>query len=98
MPLDIHLIHPFDHAHEQQMWESLRASMASAFKNIPGKAVLLGNVNAGKQLDACLITRRGIAVIELKNHSGVLHTPLNDRWYAENKVVHAGGSLNPLEQ
>jgi hypothetical protein len=98
MPLDIHLIHPFDHAHEQQMWESLRASMASAFKNVPGKAVLLGNVNAGKQLDACLITRRGIAVIELKNHSGVLHTPLNDRWYAENKVVHAGGSLNPLEQ
>lgn len=98
MPLDIHLIHPFEYAHEQQMWESLCASMSAAFRNVPGKALLLGNFNAGKQIDACLVTRRGMAVIELKSHSGVLHTPLNDRWYAGHHVVHAGGSLNPLEQ
>lgn len=96
--LDIHRIHPFEQAHEQQMWESLCESMSAAFKDLPGKALLLGNFNAGKQLDACLVTRRGIVVIELKNYSGQLHTPPNDRWYAGHNVVHAGGSLNPLEQ
>jgi len=98
MPLETHRIHPFEHAHEQQMWESLCDSMSAAFKDLTGKALLLGNFNAGKQLDACLVTRRGIVVIELKNYSGQLHTPPNDRWYAGHNVVHAGGSLNPLEQ
>jgi hypothetical protein len=98
MPLETQLIHPFEHAHEQQMWESLCASMTAAFKDAPEKALLLGNFNCGKQVDACLITRRGLAVIELKNYSGQLHAPPNDRWYAGHSVVHAGGALSPLEQ
>jgi len=98
MALEIHQIHPFEYAHEQQMWESLCASMSAAFRDTTGKALLLGNFNCGRQIDACLVTGRGLAVIELKNHSGQLHTPPNDRWYAGHSVVHAGGALNPLEQ
>lgn len=98
MPLETHRIHPFEHAHEQQMWESLCASMSAAFADSTEKVLLLGNFNCGRQIDACLVARRGIAVIELKNYSGQLHTPQNDRWYAGHNIVHAGGALNPLEQ
>ena len=98
MPLETHRIHPFEHAHEQQMWELLCGSMSAAFGNTTEKALLLGNFNCGRQIDACLVTRRGIFVIELKNYSGQLHTPPNGRWYAGHNVVHAGGALNPLEQ
>ena len=33
MPLETHRIHPFEHAHEQQMWELLCGSMSAAFGN-----------------------------------------------------------------
>ncbi len=98
MPLDIQLVHPFDKAHEHHMWESLCESMFAAFKDLPGKALLLGNFNCGRQIDACLVTGRGLAVIELKNYSGQLHAPPNERWFAGTSPVHAGGALNPLEQ
>jgi len=98
MPLDSRLVHPFENAHERLMWDELKQYLSAAFAADPRKSILLGNFICGRQIDACLIWPRGLAIIELKNYQGQLHSPLNDRWFIGDKPVNAGGALNPLEQ
>jgi hypothetical protein len=98
MPLDTELVNPFTKPHECRMWDSLQENLSAAFRGDPEKSLLLGNFNCGRQIDACLVTPRGVTVIELKNYTGQLYAPLNGAWFVEARQVNKQGQPNPMEQ
>lgn len=79
------------------MWEALVSQLGKSLAN--EEAILIGNflVN-GKELDALLVRRKSISVIELKHYKGLIHFSENDHWYADEAVVRGGNQRNPFHQ
>ena len=97
MPLTHRLFQPFEHPHETEMWDALVSQLGKSLAN--EEAVLMGNflVN-GKELDALLVRRKSISVIELKDYRGLIHFSENDDWFADEAVVIGGNQRNPFHQ
>jgi hypothetical protein len=98
MALEIRLVHPHEKNHEKIMWDSLASTFSELFSTSPRKALLLGNFNCEQQFDAVLVWQHGVAIFECKADHGMLHAPENESWYIEDRLVKAGGKLNPLGQ
>ena len=81
MPLYIELIKPYAHDHESLMWKSLSEGLQKTFVDDGKSHFLLGNFSCEKQIDALYIGPRGICIIELKSHYGMIHAPQNGPWY-----------------
>lgn len=79
------------------MWKCLVESIGDKLKE--QDAILLGNLLVnGKELDALLIRRNSITVIELKDYTGLIHFSENDDWFADEAVVKGGSQRNPYQQ
>jgi len=69
MALKVYLAKDFDHTHEREMFERLQIKLETCFSG--EKGVLIGNVFCnGGELDALLLKKDGIVVIEMKDYSG----------------------------
>lgn len=98
------IVNAYDDPKEQRQFDVISGNLARYCRTIPGDAILLGNVRLGLHaLDAVLLTRNGIMVLEFKNYSGdirvsenVWENPLRDG----SVVIVKGGSggKTPREQ
>lgn len=98
------IVNAYDDPKEQGQFDVISGNLARYYRTIPGDAILLGNVRLGLHaLDAVLLTRNGIMVLEFKNYSGnirvsenVWENPLRDG----SVVIVKGGSggKTPREQ
>lgn len=98
------IVNAYDDPKEQRQFDVISGNLARYYRTIPGDAILLGNVRLGLHaLDAVLLTRNGIMVLEFKNYSGdirvsenVWENPLRDGCVV---IVKGGsGGKTPREQ
>jgi DEAD/DEAH box helicase domain-containing protein len=107
MPLKIFLSRNFDHTHERLLFEELGNKLYSTFHQSPDLYVCIGNLHVeGKELDAVLIKKDAITVIEFKNYGGALTFHENGDWpitviqngNANTVSVKGGANENPYQQ
>lgn len=99
MSLTTYLVNPFEHDHEAEMFARLVDSLGKKLENIADPYILIGNfaVN-GEELDALLVKPRGICVVELKAHGGLVIFDENLPWQVGTSQVRGGGRANPFLQ
>lgn len=99
MAFRAYLNRPYNHTHENELFDTLVAKLNSRFQDSDDLFILLGNVCCnGRDMDAIVIKQNSITVIDFKNYGGEIKFSENTRWTADGILVKGGSHLNPLEQ
>lgn len=89
----------FNHSHENKAFNDLHDLLEQYCSEQDHSLYLFGNffVN-GRELDALIIKRNAIIVIDFKNYGGEVKFSENNRWTCDNIPVKGGNSINPYQQ
>ncbi|MEY4905686.1 MAG: hypothetical protein RLZZ292_3501, partial [Bacteroidota bacterium] len=100
MPFQSYLSERFATTHENEFFEQLEALLKTEFENSPELVLLLGNVLCnGCSMDAIVLKKDCIAVLECKNYGGKLSFSENGIWTINGSIrVEAASYVNPLFQ
>lgn len=89
----------FDYTHENQIFDELIKKCQLVWGNTEDLVLLFGNISCeGAEIDALLIKKKGIIVIDFKNYGGILEVDENNTWYADGEEVKGGNKINPYRQ
>lgn len=97
MVLDIYMGSRFNRSHENEAFCDLIKIVTDELPN--QDVALIGNFScAGYEMDALLVKRDAIIIIDFKNYEGQIDFNLNGDWRNESNVVKGGGHVNPYWQ
>ena len=89
----------FETTHENKAYDQLLNSLETEWGESDELVVLLGNFLAGGQeIDAAVLMKRSISVIDFKNYDGKVTFSENGNWHADGKEVRGGNKVNPFRQ
>jgi len=89
----------FNHSHENKAFNELHDLLQQHWADQDDPIYLFGNFFvAGKELDALVIKRNAIIVIDFKNFGGEVKFSENNRWTSDGVPVKGGSSINPYQQ
>jgi len=90
---------PFSHAHENRIFNQLHDILFAHWKEQDEPLHLLGNFYVdGGEIDALIIKRNAVIVIDFKDYGGNLQFSENGRWKIDGKEVRGGNKTNPYQQ
>ena len=90
MPLTTYLANSFEREHEADMFAHLAESLSKKTEKLSDPFILIGNLSVGgEDLDALLIKRNGLSVVELKAHGGLVSFDENMPWQVGRSEVAA---------
>ena len=94
----VYKISEFNHLAEQKQFDAVSQFLRDNDSIID--AILIGNYNIeGVELDALLISRGGIRILEFKNWGGNITACENGTWFSDGKIIEGGaGQKTPFEQ
>jgi hypothetical protein len=99
MPFEVYLTAPFEHRHENEMFNALAEILQKEFRDHPEPHKLIGNLLfENENVDAILIKPDGICVVEMKNYGGMIHFSENGPWFADEVEVKGNSRGNPYRQ
>ena len=99
MPVRAFLNSRFATTQENQIFDELLKRLNERWKNSDEHILLLGNFfYNNRDIDAMLIKRDGIIVIDFKDYSGELRFSENSIWTIGNVTVKGGAFINPFVQ
>ena len=89
----------FEHTHENKIFNELFDLLEKAWKHRDEPLHLFGNffVN-GRDIDAIIIKRNAVIVIDFKDYGGSLKFSENGPWMINEKEVRGGSKVNPYHQ
>ena len=89
----------FENTHENRAFDFLLTELHRVWGDADEKITLLGNFFCqGSEIDAAIIKRDSIIVIDFKDYGGKIHFSENDRWFADEVEVRGGNKRNPFHQ
>lgn len=89
----------FNHSHENKAFNDLHDLLQQYWSEQGEPLYLFGNFFVGgKELDALIIKRNAIIVIDFKNYGGKVKFSENNRWTCDGVPVKGGNSINPYQQ
>jgi hypothetical protein len=89
----------FNHSHENKAFNDLHDLLQQHWSEQDESLYLFGNFFVGgKELDALVIKRNAIIVIDFKNYRGEVKFSENNRWTCDGVPVKGGNSINPYQQ
>jgi len=89
----------FEHTHENHAFNQLHDQLQEAWLSRDEPLYLFGNFFVGgKELDALIVKRNAIIVLDFKDYGGELKFSENGRWRADGVEVKGGNSVNPYQQ
>ena len=89
----------FNHSHENKAFNDLHDLLQQHWSEQDESLYLFGNFFVGgKELDALVIKRNAIIVIDFKNYRGEVKFSENNRWTCDVVPVKGGNSINPYQQ
>ncbi len=89
----------FNHSHENKAFNDLYDLLQQHWSAKDEPLYLFGNFFVGgKELDALVIKRNAIIVIDFKNYGGDVQFSENNRWTCDSVPVKGGNSINPYQQ
>ena len=90
---------PFSHAHENRIFNRLHDILLAHWGDQDEPIHLLGNFYVdGTEIDALVVKRNALIVIDFKDYGGKLHFSENARWKIDGKEVRGGNKTNPYQQ
>ena len=90
---------PFSHAHENRAFNQLHDLLQMHWREQDEPLHLLGNFYVdGREIDALIIKRNALIVIDFKDYGGALTFSENGRWKIDGKEVRGGNKTNPYQQ
>lgn len=100
MSISIYKIEDYENTHENQQFRELCIILKNRFEKTSEHNVLLANINFnGIPLDALLVKRDAIIVLEFKNYGGKVQATENGDWsLSDGTVVKGGMNKNPYQQ
>lgn len=89
----------FNHSHENKAFNELHDCLQKHWSKQDEPLYLFGNFFVGgKELDALVVKRNAIIVIDFKNFGGSVQFSENNRWTCDGVPVKGGNSVNPYQQ
>ncbi|MCK5725598.1 MAG: NERD domain-containing protein [Thiotrichaceae bacterium] len=90
----------FNHTHENKAFDELHDLLKKEWTEKKEALYLLGNfVVGGRELDALIIKRKAIIIVDFKDYGGSITFSENQHWMCnDNLEVKGGSSVNPLQQ
>jgi hypothetical protein len=89
----------FNHSHENKAFNDLHDLLQQYWSEQDEPLYLFGNFFVGgKELDALVVKRNAIIVIDFKNYGGEVKFSENNRWTCDGVPVKGGNSINPYQQ
>lgn len=89
----------FSHAHENLIFNELHDLLEENWAASDEPIFLLGNFYVGGcELDALILKRNAIIVVDFKNYGGELELAENGSWKIDGQVVKGGSKPNPFIQ
>jgi len=99
MPLKVYIGEKFSYNHETKIFDSLIKKFKEKYDNSDELIVLIGNYYYNNQeIDATIIKKNAIIVIDFKKYGGIIKFSENGKWYAGNEEVKGGNKINPFIQ
>ncbi len=90
---------PFQTTHENRVFDHLLADLKRVWDESEQTVTLLGNFFCrGSEIDAAVLKKDSISVIDFKNYGGSVKFSENGRWYAGEAEVKGGNKRNPYVQ
>lgn len=90
---------PFSHAHENRIFNRLHDILLAHWGDQDEPLHLLGNFYVdGSEIDALVVKRNALIVIDFKDYGGKLSFSENARWKIDGKEVRGGNKTNPYQQ
>jgi hypothetical protein len=90
---------PFSHAHENRIFNLLHDILQTHWGEQDEPLHLLGNFYIdGAEIDALIIKRNAVIVIDFKDYGGKLKFSENSRWTIDGTIVRGGNKTNPYQQ
>lgn len=89
----------FSHAHENLAFNQLYDILKNQWASKDEPLHLFGNFYVdGKEIDALIVKRNAVIVIDFKDYGGSLSVSENGRWLINNVEVRGGSKANPYQQ
>jgi hypothetical protein len=90
---------PFSHAHENHAFNHLHDLLQTHWAQKDEPIRLLGNFYVdGCEIDALILKRNAVIVIDFKDYGGRLEFSENNCWLIDGKAVRGGSKTNPFHQ
>ena len=90
---------PFDYPHENIAFNKLHDFLQNHWGEQDEPLHLFGNFYVdGCEIDALIIKRNAVIVVDFKNYGGNLIFSENGRWKIDGKEVRGGNTTNPYQQ
>lgn len=90
---------PFNHAHENRIFNRLHDILLAQWGAQDEPLHLFGNFYVdGSEIDALVVKRNALIVIDFKDYGGKLRFSENARWRIDGKEVRGGNKPNPYQQ
>jgi len=97
--LKTYLTQPYENTHENVIFDQLKVKLEERFSESEDNVALLGNfLCMGYEIDAAVLKKRSLTVIDFKNYGGSVSFSENGPWYAEDQVIKGGSKPNPYLQ
>lgn len=99
MPVRAYRTQPFQTTHENRAFDALYGELKRVWQESEELVVLLGNFYCqGSEIDAAVLKRDSISVIDFKDYEGKISFSENGRWYADQVEIKGGNKRNPYLQ
>jgi hypothetical protein len=99
MTIQAYRTQPFKTTHENRIFYALMKELKRLWGDSEDLVLLLGNFYCqGSEIDAAVLKRDSITVIDFKDYKGRISFSENDRWLAGNVEVRGGNKPNPFIQ
>lgn len=88
----------YNNTAEREQFRLLCEMLNSHYKDSEEFCVFVGNYNIGCEIDALLIKKDAIIVIEFKNYGGHIIANENGEWTSDGKIIRGGSRKTVLQQ
>ena len=99
MPIHAFLARPFDHTHENEVFDLFLERLEARWGQTNEEVVVIGNpIWNGCDPDCVVLKRNAITIIDFKNFGGTITVQENGPWKSASGPVKGGSKANPFHQ
>lgn len=99
MAIQTHRTQPYTTTHENRIFDALLGRLEEVWGNSEDIVLLLGNFHCqGSEIDAAILKKDSITVIDFKDYGGIIKFSENGKWLADTVGIRGGNKPNPYIQ
>ncbi|PSB02595.1 NERD domain-containing protein [Merismopedia glauca] len=99
MAIQAYRTQPYTTMHENRIFDALLGRLEEVWGNSEDIVLLLGNFHCqGSEIDAAILKKDSITVIDFKDYGGIIKFSENGKWFADKVEIRGGNKQNPYIQ